>query len=209
MYSEKYVYICIVLLFNIEYMQEKLKNIAALQAGVYLKENPGKGESFGFWLSLRDFDDDLSYLHTAAKVDLKKVRKKYILTVKDLLFSTRQKFNAFLLPDADKQTYIASNSFAIIRPATELIRADYLYWYLNHSATQQRLDYIAQGQSQVNYISIEELGELKIQVPDMNTQKQIATLHFLQRRERELTNQIIEKKESYLQQLLINTAKHE
>src|SRR5690625_484571 len=76
----------------------KLKSIATFQPGIYIRENNYADEPAAYLLSLRDFDDQLRYRGTAARIDPEKVRDKYILTETDLLFSTRQKFNAFLLP---------------------------------------------------------------------------------------------------------------
>lgn len=185
----------------------KLRQITHLQPGVYIRDHKDHDSQTGYLLSLRDFDDHLSYTGTATPVNLAKVKEKYILAGKDLLFSTRQRFNAFLLPDVDQRPYIASNSFVIIRPDPGRIRTDYLWWYLNHPSTQKRLLYLAQGQSQVNYISVDELGEVEIHLPPVERQKQIAGLYLLRRREEELTKMINAKKELYLQSRLLKYSK--
>jgi len=187
----------------------KLKSIATFQPGIYIRENNYADEPAAYLLSLRDFDDQLRYRGTAARIDPEKVRDKYILTETDLLFSTRQKFNAFLLPDTDRRSYIASNSFAIIRARPDLILNEYLHWYLNHPDTQKRLQYIAQGQSKVNYISMEDLGELPILIPPVRRQAQIVHLYKLRQKEQKISDQLNHQKELYLQSILLKSAKHE
>lgn len=183
----------------------KLENIAELQLGVFIKASENNLTEKAFSLSLRDFDENLNYLGTAMEIDLREVKDKYISQQNDVLFSTRMKFNAFHLPKVDDKVYIASNSFVIIRPDVEKLLPEYLGWFLNHPNTQKVFQHLSQQGSRMPFISRKTLGELDIVIPDMQTQKEIAKIDELRNKEISITNKLIEKKETYIQNLLLKS----
>lgn len=185
-------------------MKNKLRDIAQLQPGVYIKRTEQDTKHDAHFLGIGDFDQHQQYLKTATKVNAQKVKSKYILKPDDLLFSTRLRFKAFLLPNKEKTRYVASNSFAVIRPDTNKVLAEYLYWFLNHPETQTLLKHMAQGQNNVRYIGLKRLGEIEVELPVLAKQKQIAHINLLQKKERVLAEKLIHKKELYLQTQLLN-----
>lgn len=190
-------------------MKRKLKDIVQLQPGVHVKASKHNVHGDAFFVSLRDFDGDLSYLKTSPKIETNDVKKKYIVSENDLLFSTRLKFNAFLLPESSQSKYVASNSFAIIKPNITRVLPEYLYWFLNHPNTQIKLIHLSQGQSRVPYINLKKLETLEIELPKMEVQQEISTVYKLHQKEKQLTQKLIQKKEEYIQTALLKTITHE
>ncbi len=185
----------------------KLKNICKIQAGLHIKSFEYSEEGDAFFVSLRDFDEDNYFLATSPKVFSSEVKGKYFIEDNDILFSTRMKFSAYQLPKS-KYNYIASNSFVIIKPDVNKVLPEYVLWFLNHQNTQCRLNFIASGTTKLPFISVKELCELEIPIPNLQKQKEISNYYKLHQKEIRLTKKIIEKKEQYTQTLLLqNTIK--
>ncbi len=158
-------------------------------------------------MSLRDFDKKGQFLDTSPKVFSDETKEKYLVENNNILFSTRVKFNAYQLPKSE-YNYIASNSFAIIKPNINKVLSEYLLWFLNHQNTQNRLNFIASGTERLPFISVKELYELDIPIPNLQKQKEISECYKLHQKEVSLMQKIIEKKEQYTQTLLLqNTIK--
>lgn len=108
-----------------------------------------------------------------------------------------------------KDTYVASNSFILIKPDVAKVFPNYLRWFLNHPNTQQQLNLLAQGSSRMPYISQMKLGSLWIDLPEPAIQKDIAALSDLLNKEKMIRQKLTIKREEYLQTLLFNTVKNE
>lgn len=188
-------------------MKTELKNIAELQSGVYLKAATNAVDK-AYLLGIKDFDDDLNLIEPSAVVERNQVKDKYVIQKDHILFSTRLVFKAFRLPES-KQTYVASNSFILIKPNTESVLPGYLRWFLNHSNTQHRLKHFAQGSSRMLYIKQKKLGSLNIALPEMSVQKNIARMDDLVRKEQIVRQKLANKREKYLQTFLLNTVSNE
>lgn len=186
-------------------LKNLLQNIATFQPGVYLKASEN-GSSNTYLLGIKDFDDDFVLNGTPAKVNKHDVKEKYIVKKNDVLFSTRLKFHAFYLPVTD-DVFVASNSFIIIKPDIDKVNPDYLRWFLNHGTTQQQISNLAQGTGRVSYLNQKKLGMLEVWLPQKKVQEDIVKINELLLRERQLTIEILEKKNMYYQNILINTSK--
>src|SRR5699024_2468759 len=177
--------------------------IVELQPGVYLKSSEFEKNRKAFFVGLKDFDEKFSFIGDAPRINPKKVKEKYFIAPEDVLFSTRVKFNAFKLPKNTNMQFVASNSFVILKPLLQKILPEYLHWYLNHYKTQESLQRMIYGQTSLPFISVKQLGDLEIALPNIETQKTIVKLHQLQKKEKQLTEKIINKKELYNQTLLL------
>lgn len=189
-------------------MKIKLKYIASLQPGVYIKASEDTYISNKtYLLGLRDFDDDLNYLNTAVEVDRTEVKEKYIIEDHHVLFSSRLKFKAFTLPKESSQTYVASNSFIIIKPNTKKVLSEYLLWYLNHPDTQSLFSLLSQATGRLSYINLTKLEEMEVELPPLDTQEEIVHINKLHIKEKQLMKSLIERKEQYINIILLNRSK--
>lgn len=135
-------------------------------------------------------------------VKAKDVKEKYLIHHGDVLFSMRVNFNAFILPENDGKPFVASNGFAIIRPNTENIMTQYLAWFLNNTDSQREIEAIAEGVSRVPFISLRDLGDIDIEIPDVRKQQKIINIHQLRLKEKALLKQLEEKKDTLIQEIL-------
>lgn len=188
-------------------MKIKLRQIAKLQPGKYVKPSEDESSEKAYLLGIRDFDDNLEHIGAAVEVDKEVVRSKYILQKDNVLFSCRMQFNAFYLPSNLSKTYVASSSFMLIKPDLKKVLPEYLIWFLNHPNTQNIFSSLSQATGRVSYINAGKLEEIELDLPDLITQKQIIDLYRLQRKEKQLTRKLLDKKEQYIQQILFNTSK--
>lgn len=188
-------------------MKIKLVNIASLQSGVYLKASEDASADKAYLLGLRDFDDALNYLGTAVEVVRAEVKEKYIIEDHHVLFSSRLKFNAFPLPKDSPVTYVASSSFIIIKPNLKKVLSEYLIWFLNHPETQSKFSSLSQATGRVPYINLKKLEEIEIQLPELAIQEEIVHINMLRRKEKQLMQNLVQKKEQYIQSILLKTSK--
>lgn len=175
----------------------KLKDICKIQAGIHIKSSEYTEEGDAFFVSFRDFNEEGCFLETSPKVFSNEIKEKYFVEREDILFSTRVKFNAFQLPKSEYK-YIASNTFVIIKPYADSILPEYLWWFLNHPNTQRKLNFIAEGNTVLPFISVKSLYELEVAIPNIQKQKQIIALKQLWEKEKKLTQQLLDKKETYI-----------
>lgn len=188
-------------------MRIKLKDIAELQSGVYLKASENDSADNAYLLGLRDFDEELEYLGTAVEVDRAEVKEKYIVEKHHVLFSSRLKFNAFSLPRESTKSYVASSSFIIIKPNLKKVLSEYLIWFLNHPETQSEFSNLAQATSRVPYINLKKLEEIEIELPELAIQREIVHINRLRRKEKQLMQTLVQKKEQYIQSILLKKSK--
>ncbi len=187
-------------------MTEKLKNIATTTTGLYKKPEP-----FGdaFYLHGKHFDK-WGYLKNDAvlskDIRINNKTKKHLLQDKDILFIAKGDNNRACLYYTKYGQAIASSLFFVIRVDRNVLIPEYLRWYINTPATQNRLEQFSKG-SHIPSISKKSLRELEIYLPPLATQMRILEMDKLWRKERAITERIISEKESYYQQVLINLAK--
>jgi hypothetical protein len=94
-------------------------------------------------------------------------------------------------------TCIVPSSFYILRLDRDRIRPDYLAWFLNSAATLTALKSIMRG-SNIPFISKADLHDLTIPVPKLTVQAQIADLNRLCDHERELLNELGNRKKTLI-----------
>lgn len=187
-------------------MKTKLGDICEIQSGLYVKPDERK-ENSAVLVNLKDFDENLDFIEPSAFTDPLEIKEKYIIGKNDVLVSTKLKFKAYRLPRLTDDIFVATNSFAILRPKDQNILPDYLKWYINHPDRKAFFSFAVQGTPRVPYIRVKKLAEMKIDLPDLETQKQFVSIDSLMKREKQLTQKILNKKEMYIQTLLSNTVK--
>jgi|SRR5690554_430222 len=190
-------------------MLVKLKDIVALQPGVHIKTSEDPISEKVHILGLKDFDNELRFLGNPAEVNIQEVKDKYIVQKNHILFSSRLKFNAFSLPKDSPKTFVASSSFIILKPHLDKVIPEYLIWYLNLPQTQAEFNYLSQASGRLPYINRKKLAETEIELPELSIQKEITHIVKLQKREKQLLQNLIQKKEQYIQSLLLKRATYE
>ena len=96
---------------------------------------------------------------------------------------------------------VAVSLFFIIRPKREIVNPEYLTWFLNSPNAQAYFHERRMGAS-VGNITKDTLENLKVKLPSLERQRQIATLNNLLKDEKKLTNEYLEKKQLYFNNLM-------
>jgi restriction endonuclease S subunit len=184
-----------------------LKNIATIKTGVFAKPN---SEGVITYLQAKHFGDNWQLernIHSFLRIS--SISEKHLLSYGDILFAAKGTNNfAAWYKDKDIPA-VASTSFFVIRLIDDFqnkILPEFLAWYINHPISQRFLKARARGTSMVS-ISKAVLEELKIPIPDLQTQQTILKITHLRKTEKELQQKISMLREKQIQQKIINSIK--
>ncbi len=93
---------------------------------------------------------------------------------------------------------VAGGQFFVVRLKSARLLPEYLRWYLNLRETQARLMEFARG-SFVQAIPIAAMREFEVQLPPLDVQRRIVTLHELHNEEQRLLKLIAAKRSQLIQ----------
>ena len=183
-----------------------LNELSAISTGFYKRS---KTEGDTLYLQVKHFDQQGKFRQDVKFVSellMEDNLRKHLLQNDDLLMLAKGDNNRVLLYDEEIGQAVASSSFILIRITSQQLLPKYLMWYLNTNATQKQLYNLAKGSS-IRSLSKKALGNIPIPIPTMTIQKQILTIYDTWKQERQLTQQLLEDKESYYEHLLVKLSK--
>ena len=164
----------------------KLKDIATIQTGVYLKSTPSPDTCY---LQVNDFDEEGNIRPTVRPTTtVSSKAARHLLTESDLLLAAKGGKNFCAIAPTQLGPCVASPSFLIIR-----ILSEYLCGFLNLPSTRQLLTAQAQG-SAITSLSKADLEEFEIPLPPLERQRSCIALTRLHRREQALYKAIAERR---------------
>jgi restriction endonuclease S subunit len=168
-------------------MKAKIKDIATIQSGIYLKELP-KGDAV--YLQIKDFDDlKLTDNQLRKTVIISENSSKHLLQKGDLLFAAKGTSNFCVKYPVEIGEAVASSAFFVIKIKSDNVLADFIAWFLNLPETLAWLRSRSVGSS-IPSITKGMLEGLSLNLPNIQTQKKIVEFSKLQRRETELLSAI-------------------
>lgn len=173
-------------------MNMRLKNIAEVQFGSVVKTR-AKGDVPCLQVSnitqVGNLDFEKTYyLAEKASADI------FLLPSKSIVLPAKgQKFSCALISSSQSEQYAASSSLFVIRIIVDTVIPEYLHWYLNRSKIKWELEAVATG-SNISSLSIKELRNLKVRVPDLEIQLKIVELKSMQVKESELIQELSNKR---------------
>lgn len=176
----------------------KLKDIANVLSGVYLRPSPSGKIAY---LQVSDLQLSPSE-KTTLKVDFVPKLNRYLLQKGDILFAgkgTRYLCQTFNL---DIQA-VPSTTLYMVRPNRERVLPEYLCWFLNLPQTESLVRATQVGSS-MPLIHKSSLEELEIPIPDIDIQSHALEIVALQHREQQLLASIAEKRALIINQTLYN-----
>jgi restriction endonuclease S subunit len=121
----------------------------------------------------------------------------------DILFRSRGVTNTAVHLSNVPNNFVASSPLTVIRVKSRRADPAYVAWYINHTAGQRQIKQFAMGTSLLS-ISVADLRQMKVHLPDLETQQQIVTLAALGQQEQQLMTQLAEKRSQYLRTVLGN-----
>ena len=178
-----------------------LKELADVLSGVYEKPDP-EGEVA--CLQTKDCADTV-VMKLASRVRLTPRVQKNLLQPGDVLFAAKG-VNYLSVVFREPDLAVASTSFFVIRPKSPAVTPEFLCWFLRHPSVMAYFK-AHQAGSATPLIHKPAVENLVVPVPPLERQQRIVELARLSRRARELQLQLIEKRETLMQQLLMNKIK--
>ncbi len=171
-------------------MKKSLKYIAELQSGIYIKPDI---HADILYLQAVHFDKSGQFDNVVApQLKLNHKIEKHLLQKDDILFAAKGIQNFAVVYNIDIGQAVASSSFIVIRikPAFQLaINPNYLAWYINHNKKTELLQQQKIGTT-VPSISIKQLREMEIIIPQIKKQNEIIYVQQLHDREKQLKVQL-------------------
>lgn len=189
-------------------MKTKLKNIVEIQFGLYQRPDK-KGDTA--YLQGRHFDSNgifredepLQFINYNQNMD------KYILKDGDLLLAakgirnTASVFKSKLVLKVKLDKAAASSTFFILRVDPQKISSEYLAFYLNLTKTQKFFQSRSTG-TNVPSLKRNVLEEIEILIPSIEVQNKLIELKSLWEKEKQLTEELLTKKEILYQEFFNN-----
>lgn len=159
-------------------------------------------------LQLRDIsaDGDIGFA-TLARVRIPALSERYMVGSGDVIFRSRgERTTAIVIDDSMNEQAVAILPLIILRPNPSIITPQFLAWSINLPANQRHLDASAQGAS-IRMVPKSALDDLRLDVPDLATQRRIVAAANLARREAALAASLAEKSLSLTTLALADAAK--
>lgn len=181
-------------------MYLKIKDIAIVQTGVYLKE---MSEGEVLYLQVKTFDNKANVVAPMPSIAPNDKIKKYLLSESDLLFAAKGFLNFCVVFRERWGASVASSSFLVlkIKDKTKAL-PEYVCWFLNRSDVLAFFQNRTAG-SVLPSVSKAMLEDFAIDVPDVSLQRKIIAITELQKREQALSEKIIVLKNKLIEKQLI------
>lgn len=178
-----------------------LKELADVLSGIYEKPDP---EGKVACLQTKDCTDTV-VVKLASRVGLTPRVHKNLLRTGDVLFAAKG-VNYLSVVFREPDLAVASTSFFVIRPKSPAVTPEYLCWFLRHPSVMAYFK-VHQAGSATPLIHKPAVEDLEIPIPSLYEQNIIVNIASLAQREKVLQQTIIEKKQTIIQQLLMNKIK--
>jgi hypothetical protein len=187
----------------------RLANLCALQMGYTARSRLEPASEGGVLaLQLRDIsaDGEIGF-PTLSRVHLPDLSERYMVGTGDVIFRSRgERTTATALDESMNEQAVAILPLIILRPDPSIITPQFLAWSINLPANQRHLDASAQGAS-IRMVPKSALDDLRLDVPDLATQRRIVAAANLARREAVLAASLVEKSLSLTTLTLADAAK--
>jgi restriction endonuclease S subunit len=186
-------------------VKRKIKDIAIVRSGAYIKEAP---EGDVCYLQVNNFNKmENKFLLSKPTLELNSKTKHHLLSEGDLVFAAKGTSNFCAIFHRSMGKVVASSSFLVIRIVDQaIISPDYLCWILNREDTLAYLKTNAIGTSMPS-ISKTLIEEYAINIPPMDIQNRIVAIIQLQQRERQLHERILCLRKKLTEKQLIEITK--
>jgi restriction endonuclease S subunit len=190
-------------------MQQKIKDIADIQLGYQFRKKiePERDGTYQV-IQIRDFDENQNLNQEGlCRVTIDQLSEKYLVHKNDILFLARGHRNfAVHVIDSIEGT-IAASHFFILKIKTNNVIPEYLAWFINQTPAQEYLHNLARRGSHMPIIPKSVFEDLKVHIPDIETQKRIVKLNTLIDKERTLLYNLREKRALLIRSLCLKAAK--
>lgn len=189
-------------------MKMKIKELAEVQIG-YQPRGRIEPDPKGTYriIQVKDFDEnnelDAAELYPIAP---EREPERYKVSKDDILFLSRGRSNFAAILREALENVIAAGVFYVVRVNKNKVLPEYLAWYINLPSVQVELKNKAQA-TNIPLIPKAAFEELEIDVPPVAVQEKIVRIAELQRKERELSRRLEEKRVQFVHTICLNAAR--
>lgn len=179
----------------------RLAKIARVQSGyISRRKIEPYDEGSHLLLQAKDVDGDRLTYHTDDLIRFEPVLsgKDWILKWGDMLFMARGARNYSVLLDEISDSALAAACFFIVRVSTEKVLPEYLFWYLNQAPVEHYLSRHSGRGVHMPVVRRAVLENLDVPLPPLETQKKIAELDALMRKEQNLLDTLAQKRKDLI-----------
>lgn len=190
-------------------MRLKIKEIAEIQIGYQfrrkIESNPNGTHQV---IQIRDFDENRNLRSEGiSKVTLEQPVERYLVKKGDVLFLARGHRNFAISIKETLEETIAASYFFIIKLKNKNIHPDYLSWFIDQVPAQEYLHNLARRGSHMPVVPKTVFENMKIDVPDLDTQKKIVELNRLLEKEWGLLQGLQEKSSLLVRSISLQAAR--
>ncbi len=182
---------------------KKLQDICKIQLGYQFRtrfEHDPDGNYFV--VQMKDIEDCSLNTTELLKVNINNIKNDYIINKNTILFMPRGFNNDAILIKNPLEHTIASSQFYILNVIDSTLLPEYLTWYINQKPAQKYFVSNRAGTS-ILVINIAQLKELEVKIPDIQTQENIVRVSELAYREKQIYQQIMEKRQTLISEKLL------
>lgn len=185
----------------------RLLDVCSIQIGYTARAKLEPAADGVLAIQLRDVAEDGVRVGQLARVQVNERVDRYLVHAGDVLFRSRGERNtAAALDEGFPEPAIAVSPLMALRPNPAAILAKYLAWAINQPEAQRHFDVAARGTS-IRMVPKASLDDLRIDVPDLETQRGIIMIDALAAREGALMRLLADGKRDLTNRLLAERAK--
>ncbi|BBM83335.1 restriction endonuclease subunit S [Candidatus Uabimicrobium amorphum] len=174
----------------------KLEDIAEINTGYQLRSKVVHDDSGQYTLiQMSNTSNKKLNLTNVLRANLQNVNENHIVRIGDVLFVSKgiNNYATVINISLPNNTVAAYHFFRIRIYKKQLIASGYLAWYLNENQAQRYFYKVGEGTNTM-MVTRKNLGKLPIPLPSLEKQKKIIELYQLLDKEKELTQNLYEKR---------------
>ena len=139
---------------------------------------------------------------TLTRVELGELPDRYFVRAGDVVFRTRGDRNiASALDERLVEPVLAILPLIVLRPNPDIVTPDYLAWAINRPDAQRYFERMGRGTG-IRMIPRSVFSDLRLDIPDVETQQRIVAADALSKREKVLTLLLAEKRRKITSRIL-------
>lgn len=184
-----------------------LKELAEIYSGIsFRSELASDKDGDAYLVQMKNLNENENLnlsdsLETFSRIKKDTMKQSYALKQGDILFRSRgASFSSVIVGQSFANVFPVSPLY-LIRVRSEKLLPGYLLWFINSSNTQKYLQQMSEG-TQIKMLSKKKLDDLEIRIPSLEKQQRIIEIKELFRKEKMLSENLMQKKKDYLEAVL-------
>lgn len=179
-------------------MDVLITKVASVATGMTKREKIGAASGDSVLVQMGDIlPTGTLVIDRERRIDLSTEVDRFVVGEGDVLFRGKGAGIAAAVVPSGCPSLVAAAPIIILRPDRSLIEPGYLAWAISSPAAVRHYMLTARSVGMLT-VGATELGTLKIQVPDIETQRAVAELVSLQRREAALLERYMGLKKQFM-----------